>query len=855
MTAGAVFSCCDERRRAAVEAHGKLNGIDFLEVIDRAAANVADRQRELHVRFIKAPDAALEQAVGNGDLEVRIDGGVRITQIGVASAEIKAVGGEKVLVVRVTEPGDYSTYTLRLCDRDGDPYVKDFDPLLSAIDFSFKVECPSDFDCAPPRVSREARREAPAIDYLAKDYASFRRLMLDRLSLLLPGWREQNPADIGVTLVELLAYVGDHLSYQQDAVATEAYLGTARRRVSVRRHARLVDYAMHDGCNARVWIQIRLTSDAFNIKLPLGTRVYTDVAGISPRVAPDGVDPRKLGRDEQRLLEAGAACFETAEEVVLFDKHKELPFYTWGQRACCLPRGATEATLAGWQPDLKEGMVLMFEEVVGPRTGQPADADPAHRHAVRLTRVEKGSDPLGGRFLDSPSDAALDVTIIAWDVADALPFPLCISAQLDGGEYLDKVSVARGNIVLADHGVTLFDEPLDPVPFPDLRLAPPAASGCDRCEPCEPWVPPARYRPYLAAGPITQAATITLVEGNERRVTGFDPKAPAAAAMTWTMDQVRPAVFLRIGDAWDWYPQRDLLSSDAFARDFVVEVDDDGRAALRFGDDRNGARPAPGTTPVARYRVGNGAVGNVGAEALAHVATSDDRIEGARNPLPAKGGVDPESVERVRQVAPSAFRVSKRAVTPEDYAAFAEQHPEVQRAVATLRWTGSWRTVFITVDRLGGRAIEADFEAKLRAFLEPYRMAGQDIEIDGPTFVPLELDLHVCVSPDHYRSDVKAALLEVFSSGELPSGGRGFFHPDNFTFAQPVYVSRIYAAAQSVPGVRAVRIDKLQRLGVADRTALDRGELSLRRLEIAQLANDPSFPERGVLRLGMEGGR
>ncbi|MFT3769519.1 MAG: putative baseplate assembly protein [Minicystis sp.] len=499
-------------------------------------------------------------------------------------------------------------------------------------------------------------------------------------------------------------------------------------------------------------------------------------------------------------------------------------------------------------------MVLIFEEVLGPRTGRAADADPARRHAVRLTKVEKGSDPLGGRFLDPPNDGAVDVTTIAWATADALPFPLCISAQLDGGEYLDEVSVARGNIVLADHGVTLFDEPLDPVPYPDLRLSPPS-SGCDRCETCEPVVTPARYRPSLAAGPVTQAATITIFEGGARRVMGFDPDAPAAAAMTWSMDQVLPAVTLQTDDGWGWSPQRDLLGSDAFARDFVVEVEDDGRAALRFGDDRNGARPAPGTRLLARYRVGNGAAGNVGAEALAHVTTTDDRIEGARNPLPAKGGVDPESVERVRQYAPSAFRVPKRAVTPEDYARFAEQHPEVQRAVATLRWTGSWRTVFITVDRLGGRPIDADFEADLRDFLEPYRMAGQDIEIDGPELVALELDLHICVAPDHFRSDVKAALLEVFGSRDLATGGRGFFHPDNFTFAQPVYLSRIYAAAQSVPGVRAVRVTKLQRLGVDDRTALDRGELTLRRLEIAQLENDPSFPERGVLRLSMEGGR
>ena len=48
--------------------------------------------------------------------------------------------------------------------------------------------------------------------------------MLDRMAVLAPDWSERNPADLGVALVELLAYVGDSLSYQQDAVATEAYL-------------------------------------------------------------------------------------------------------------------------------------------------------------------------------------------------------------------------------------------------------------------------------------------------------------------------------------------------------------------------------------------------------------------------------------------------------------------------------------------------------------------------------------------------------------------------------------------------------------------------------------------------------
>ena len=77
----------------------------------------------------------------------------------------------------------------------------------------------------------------------------------------MPDWQERHVPDLGIALVELLAYAGDHLSYYQDAVATEAYLDTARQRISVRRHARLVDYLMHEGCNARAWVCIEADSD------------------------------------------------------------------------------------------------------------------------------------------------------------------------------------------------------------------------------------------------------------------------------------------------------------------------------------------------------------------------------------------------------------------------------------------------------------------------------------------------------------------------------------------------------------------------------------------------------------------
>src|SRR5207253_3507646 len=84
-------------------------------------------------------------------------------------------------------------------------------------------------------------------------------------ALIMPDWHERHAPDLGIALVELLAYTGDHLSYYQDSVATEAYLDTARRRISVRRHARLVDYQMHEGCNARTWIYIDTKKEDYEL--------------------------------------------------------------------------------------------------------------------------------------------------------------------------------------------------------------------------------------------------------------------------------------------------------------------------------------------------------------------------------------------------------------------------------------------------------------------------------------------------------------------------------------------------------------------------------------------------------------
>ena len=410
------------------------NGIDFVEI------TTLD-QRSLRI-------VCVHPVSGIGRANVRFDGGVRVT--GIKLADEPVINGREIRI-KVDQAGDFSWYTLSLIDpADSEAPAPGFDICLSTIRINFKAGCPSEFDCADLHDCPPATPPEPRLDYLAKDYDSFRRLMLDRMSQLVPGFAERSPADFTVALVETLAYVGDHLSYTQDAAATEAYLGTARRRTSLRRHARLLDYPLHDGCNARVFVTAAVDAAAEAKIIPAGTALLAAAGAGAPVRRNDLLDQLPL---------PGIEVFETLHDQVLHAAHSRIAIHDFADPAYCLPRGSTVAALVNTPTlALAAGDVLILEEVLSPTTGKPADLDASHRHAVRLTAVSPGHDDLTNT----------DLLLITWHDEDALPFPLCVSHEFEIGGALVKqaIAVARGNVVLADHGLTRPWQAMEPAARP-----------------------------------------------------------------------------------------------------------------------------------------------------------------------------------------------------------------------------------------------------------------------------------------------------------------------------------------------------------------------------------------------------
>jgi hypothetical protein len=113
------------------------------------------------------------------------------------------------------------------------------------------------------------------IDYTARDYGSLLAAMRALVPDKLPEWKDfASEADFGNVLLQMFAHMGDILSYYQDRIANESFLGTARTRRSIIHHLRLISYRLGTAAPAAAALRLSFPAAATGIVTVAGGFVF-----------------------------------------------------------------------------------------------------------------------------------------------------------------------------------------------------------------------------------------------------------------------------------------------------------------------------------------------------------------------------------------------------------------------------------------------------------------------------------------------------------------------------------------------------------------------------------------------------
>lgn len=252
--------------------------------------------------------------------------------------------------------------------------------------------------------------------------------------------------------------------------------------------------------------------------------------------------------------------------------------------------------------------------------------------------------------------------------------------------------------------------------------------------------------------------------------------------------------------------------------------------------------------------------------------------------------LDPSAMEDAREAGPRLTDEVRRMVTLSDHETLLENHPLVTRARARLVWTGAWYTVLVAalleddrqlddtlltgpdpVDGTGGDRNEALWKEivefhrierlalppvnkaltprrLLRVMIEQNRMVGSEVFLETAKSAPITFVLSVRAKKGYFRSELKQALHQLFTSDQ-----GGFFEPGRLGFGEDLFASDIIEAAMALEGVEVACLNRFKRVGAfPDRTA--EGVIEIASDEFALCRNDRATPSDGTYGITVHAG-
>jgi hypothetical protein len=708
-----------------------------------------------------------------------------------------------------------------------------------------------------------------ALPYPVLDDRSYEQLLAElraRIPVYTPLWTDLGESDPGITLLELVAHLGESLLYRFNQIPDQTRLWLLRllqvTPYPPQRATGLVTFGLEGGPGAPpALVPLGTTVTAGAVPFRTGNDIAVvpaAVTAVTKSRADEPTDPVLLEEYRQLLdladVDPSAAAPYT--EAVLrrdagqpgleeLDVRPAVDRCLWV--AVQAPDGAPGTTdeqrtalLDPHGPLALNPLVLGFAVVA---------EDPAGGAVVLPAQTAGASAPGGitavaGSGTTGPDSAtgAMDVGIGPQQLVPGAERPGAVDDPVDSsliwqvstvsGEY-PQLSVVRDTTSgLAASGVVALQLP--PARFADLGVPPldeADLGGIGDTPPRLEGRPPALF--WLRAFPregVPEIGRLAWVGVNAADVeqvaqaplellgTGQGISHQELALANGAVVAGSLQVEVREDDVWQpWTVVESLAAGGPGDRHLSLDA---AAGRVQCGDGVRG-RVLPAGAPVRAvgYRYGGGTRGNVAPKAISGVLDVDGvRVE---NPVPTTGGEEGESISRALERIPGELSRQNRAVVADDFRALA-LIPGVGRAECLPHFDPATRdtdaagvvTVMVwpTRDPRHPDAPTADSTLLRAVFeqLDPRRLVTTELYVVPPVYRPVAVSVGIAVKPGYSAIGVRRwvdLVLHQYLSPLPPFGPEGAGWP----LGRRVHGPELEAAVLQVEGV-----DYVEGLLVAD---------------------------------------
>jgi len=640
--------------------------------------------------------------------------------------------------------------------------------------------------------SERGRLLAPNLDDRAwKDLVADARALIPTYA---PQWTDHNPSDLGMTLIELFAFLVEGLTYRLNRVPEKNYIAFLN----------LLGITRDPATPARAFLRFAAAPGA-PVVVPRGTQAQTRASEADPPIV-----------------------FETDEALTVLPTNLKValkitkPTYSNLSERFTTPPGSGDVMTLPPGQSITLGLgfdtAVVQEIQLRTRLSRPIEIDPVTLMPKAIVTWVFSQAALPPGLWPAIPGVVDDTAGLTRDGISRFVVP---------GTWASQIPTTWPFIAAA----TATDAVATPLFWVGLRIANPSSA------PVNVGIDAILFNAASSFNALSIRAAETLGNGTGKAFQTFELRNQPLFKRPDT-DTPYDHLSVEVGGVpWTLVDELPHGPGNVYRLDPVTGDVSFGNHDATLNPSGHGSMPAAGAVVVASldgagmgYRyVAGGTSGNVGAGAINQLRTPVAGIVDVINVSSSFGGSDEEAIEETKRRAPEVLRNRYRAVTAEDYEYLAREattdvaivrclEPRMQTAIgpgAPAAWQKDDPWTFGALDRASGNVNlivvpdygpaeprpqpSVDLVHEVRRYLDRRRAVTAHLIVGGPRYVPIKATVQVSVFQRAIDNGVVASSAAVVA--DTSARITKFLHPtrggrngSGWQVGQAVFIADLFKA-------------------------------------------------------------